>query len=60
MNRGSQWNKQEACFACAIRCDSLAITTAVSPLTNEFDVRNLMHGQVNVAAVNHFLYFMRL
>ena len=54
MNRGSQWNKQEARFACAIRCDSL------SPLTNEFDVRNLMHGQVNVAAVNHFLYFMRL
>ena len=32
-------------------CGSLSITTPVSFLANEFDVRNLLHGQVSLAAV---------
>ena len=30
----------------------LVITTPVSHLANEFDVRSLLHGQVSLAAVN--------
>ena len=33
-------------------CGSLSITTPVSLLTNEFDVRSVLHGQVRLAAVN--------
>ena len=36
-----------------IRCGSLSITTPVSLLANKFDVRNILHGQVSSAAVNH-------
>ena len=35
-----------------LRCGSLSITTPVSLLANEFDVRSVMHGQVSLAAVN--------
>ena len=35
-----------------LRCGSLAITTPVSLLTNEFDIRSVLHGQVSLAAVN--------
>ena len=35
-----------------IRCGSLSITTPVSLLANEFDVRSVLHGQVSLAAVN--------
>ena len=45
MNTDSQWSKQEACFA-------RAITTPVSHLANEFDIRSELHGQVGLAAVN--------
>ena len=31
---------------------SLSITTPVSLLANEFDARNVLHGQVSLAAVN--------
>ena len=34
-------------------CCSLSITTPVSLLANEFDVRSVLHGFVSVAAVNH-------
>ena len=34
-------------------CGSLSITTPVSHLANEFDVR--LHGQVSLAAVNQIL-----
>ena len=34
------------------RRGSLSITTPVSLLANEFDVRSIMHGQVSLAAVN--------
>ena len=32
-------------------CGSLTITTPVSLLANEFDVRSVLHGQVSLAAV---------
>ena len=34
-----------------MRC-SLSITTPVSRLVNEFDVRSVLHGHVSLAAVN--------
>ena len=33
-------------------CGLLSITTPVSLLTNEFDVRSILRGQVSLAAVN--------
>ena len=33
--------------------DSLSITTNVSLLANELDVRSVSHGQVSLAAVDH-------
>ena len=38
-----------------LRCGSLSITTPVSHLANEFDVRSKLHGQVSLAAVNQIL-----
>ena len=35
-----------------LRCGSLSITTPVSLLTNELDVRSLLNRQVSLAAVN--------
>ena len=35
-----------------LRCGSLSITTPVSILANEFDVRSKLHMQVSLAAVN--------
>ena len=52
MNTGSQWSKQEACFACATRCGSLSITTRESLLANEFNVPSILYGQVNLADIN--------
>ena len=39
-----------------IRCSSLSITTPAL-LANEFDVQNVLHGQVSLAAVNHICVF---
>ena len=33
-------------------CGSLSITTQVSLLVNEFDVRSVLHVQLSLAAVN--------
>ena len=38
-----------------LRYGSLSITTQVSHLTNEFDVRSQLQGQVDLAAVNQIL-----
>ena len=38
-----------------LRCGSLLITTPVSHLANDFDVRNELHGQVSLAAINQIL-----
>ena len=35
-----------------LRCGSLSITTPVSLLVNEFDVRSILHVKVSLAAVN--------
>ena len=35
-----------------LRCGSLSITTPVSLLAKEFDVRSVLHRQVSLAAVN--------
>ena len=40
-----------------LSCDSLSITTPVSLLANEFDVRSVLHGQVSLAAVNQMCVF---
>ena len=37
-------------------CDS-GVTTLVSLLSNEFDVRGVLHGQVSLAAVNQIYVF---
>ena len=55
MNTDSQWSKQEAVLHVRLRCGSLSITTPVSHLSNEFDVRSEMHGQVSLAAANQIL-----
>ena len=48
MNTDSQWSKQMACFAHATQ----VWLTPVSHLANDFDVRSVLHGQVNLAAVS--------
>ena len=35
-----------------LRFGTMSITTSVSLLANEFDVRSILHGQVTLAAVN--------
>ena len=35
-----------------LRCGLLSVTTPVSLLANEFDVRGILHEQVSLAAVN--------
>ena len=34
-------------------CDLLSITTPVSLLANELDIRSVLHGLVSLAAVSH-------
>ena len=41
-----------------LRCGSLSITTLVSLLANELDVRSVLHWQVSLAAVNQ-IYVIR-
>ena len=48
--RGLFWHLQ-------LWCGSLSITTPVSFLDNEFDVRSVFHGQVNLAAFNQIYVF---
>ena len=47
-----QLRKQKACFVRATGCGSLSISTSVSLLANEFDVRSVLHVQKSSAAVN--------
>ena len=39
-----------------LRCGSLSITTPVSFLANEFDVRSVLHGQMSFSAANQIYY----
>ena len=45
--------KQEAFSHVRLGCGSLSITTPVSLLANEFEVRSVLHEQESLAAVNH-------
>ena len=40
-----------------LRCGSLSITTSVSLLANDFNVRSVLDGQVSLAAVNQICVF---
>ena len=40
-----------------LRCGSLSITTPVSLLTYELDVRSILHGKVSLAALNEICVF---
>ena len=51
VNKDSLWSKQEVCFARATQVWLADITPPVSLLANEFDVRSVLHRQVNLAAV---------
>ena len=60
MNTDSQWSTQKACFACATQVwltVKVSITTTVSLLGNEFNVRRVLYGQVSLAAVNQIFVF---
>ena len=48
MNTDNQWSKQRL----ALHVRHVSITTPVSRVANEFDVRSIFHGQVSLAAVN--------
>ena len=39
-----------------LRCNSLSITTRVSLLVNQIDVRSILHGQVSLAAAVNQAY----
>ena len=52
MNRDSQQVNKMLVLHVRLRCGFLSITTPVSHLANEFDVRSELHGQVCLAAVN--------
>ena len=52
LNTDSQWSKQEACSACRTQVWLAVNHKPVSLLTNEFDVRSVLHKQVSLAAVN--------
>ena len=51
-----QWSRQEACCHVRFGCGSLSITI----YQYEFDVRSVLHGQVNLAAVNRFFFVIRV
>ena len=50
---GQPMEQTRGLFCTCDSCGSLSITTPVSLLANEFDVRSLLHGQVSLAAVNY-------
>ena len=52
MNTDNQLGKQEACFARATQVWLAVNHKPGSHLTDEFDVRSVLHGQVSLAAVN--------
>ena len=47
-----QKKKKRLVLHMRLGCCLLSITTHMSLLANEFDVRNVLHGQVSLAVVN--------
>ena len=43
-----------------LRCGSLSITTSVSLLPNEFNIRSILHGQVSLADVNQIYVILMI
>ena len=56
MNRTANGTNKKLVLHVRLRYGSLSITTPVSLLANEFDVRSVLHGQVSLAAVNKKIY----
>ena len=52
LNRTANGANRRLVLHMRLRCGWLSITTPVSLLGNEFDVRSVLHGQVSLAAVN--------
>ena len=52
MNTDSHGANKRLVLHMRLRYGSLSITTPVSLLVNEFDVRCVLHAQVSLAAVN--------
>ena len=57
MNTDSQLSNTRLVLHVRIRCVLLSITTTVSLLVNEFDVPNVLHGHVSLAAINQIYVF---
>ena len=51
-NRTGNAAKKRLVLHVPLRCGLLSITTPVTLLANEIDVRSVSHGQVSLAAVN--------
>ena len=51
MNTTANGSNKRLALHVRLRCGSLSITTQVSLLANDFDVRSVLHGQVSLAAV---------
>ena len=52
MNTAANGATKKLVLHVRLRCGLLSITTPVPLLANEFDVRSVLHRQVNLAAVN--------
>ena len=55
MNTTANGANKKLVLRVQLTCGSLSITTPVSHLADEFDVRSELHGQVSLAAVNQAL-----
>ena len=55
MNRTANGANKKLGLQVRLRCGSLSITTQVSQLANEFDVRSELQVQVSLAAVNQIV-----
>ena len=52
MNMTANGANEMLVFQVRLRCSLLSITTPVSLLANEFDVRSVLHWQTRLVAVN--------
>ena len=57
MNTDSHRANKKLVLHVRLRCGSLSITTPLSLLANEIDVRRVLHGEVSLASVNQIYVF---
>ena len=55
MNAAAHGANKKLVLHVQLGCGSLSITTPVSHLANEFDVRSELYGQVSLAAVSQIM-----